>query len=110
MPSASSLWFLVEVLLYASMIGLSCAVMQDAWIGRVSEMAQVIRSNAHGMSMHVVRLWLRGTKPVVLEDGKLYVSRTDKSFAMQVLYESMLVCAVEPVECVDAVRSRFRHC
>ena len=82
----------------------------DAWIGRVNEMAQIIRVNDHGMSIHVVRIWLRGTKPVQLEDDKLYLSRTDKSFAMQVLYESMLVCAVEPVECVDAVRSRFRYC
>ena len=82
----------------------------DAWIGRVGEMMQVIVSNAHGMSKHVVRLWLRGTKPMVLEDGKLYVSRTEKSFAMQVLYECMLVSSVEPVESVDPVRSRFRHC
>ena len=83
---------------------------QDAWIGRVSEMAQIVRENAHGMSIHVVRLWLRGTKPVVLEDDQLYLVRADKSFAMQVLYETMLVSAVEPVESVDPVRVRFRHC
>jgi hypothetical protein len=83
---------------------------QNAWIGRVSEMAQIIQVNARGISIHVVRIWLRGTKPVQLEDDKLYLSRTERSFAMQVLYESMLVCAVEPVETVDPVRCRFRYC
>ena len=83
----------------------------NGWIGRASEMAEVAQADHRGMTVQVVRIWLRGTKPAVAsDDGQLYVSRTESSFAMLVLYESMLVSAVEPVDAlIDPLRAQFRH-
>lgn len=70
------------------------------WVGRVSEMAQIVVTDAAtGATVSVVRLWVRNSRRANLVEGLLHVNSADQRLSMLVCFESE---HVDPVACLES--------